>query len=191
MIFASCRIVFDAAAVRLNALPRALTHWTELPRSANMVAMTVVDQRSSVPQLDAAARQRLIQALDREHVIAAYLFGSHARGSAGPLSDFDIAVLHVPGITPSDAFALRLDLASAAGKALATGEVDVVLVNNASPLLRHRVIRDGILLLDNDSPTRIAFQANALRDYLDTQSLRDELRSGLRHRLAENRFGRR
>jgi predicted nucleotidyltransferase len=156
-----------------------------------MVAMTVVDQRSRIPRLDTAAQLRLVHAVDRDHVIAAYLFGSHGRGSPGPLSDFDIAVLHAPGLPPSGAFALRLDLARAAGEALATGEVDVVLVNEASPLLRHRVVRDGLLLIDNDPPTRITFQANALRDYLDTQSLRDQLRRGLRHRLAEDRFGRR
>jgi predicted nucleotidyltransferase len=153
--------------------------------------MTVVDQRSRVPPLDAAARGRLAHALDRPGLSAAYLIGSQARESSGPLSDVDIAVLHDPRLSAAAALSLRLALARAAAAALATGEVDVVLVNAASPLLRHRVVRDGRLLLDHDPSARIAFQATALRDYLDTQPLRAELRRGLRRRLREGRFGRR
>jgi predicted nucleotidyltransferase len=153
--------------------------------------MTVVDQRSRVPQLDADALARLGRALDAPAVSAAYLIGSQARDSSGPLSDVDVAILHVPGLAPPAALALRLALARAAAAAIATGEVDVVLVNDASPLLRHRVARDGRLLVDRDPRARIAFQAAALRDYLDTQPLRAELRRGLRRRLQEGRFGRR
>lgn len=153
--------------------------------------MTVVDHTSRVPPLDAAALARLTLALDREGVAAAFLFGSRARGEAGPLSDVDLAIVHAPDLGPAAAHALRLDLARAAGAALDTGEVDVVLANDASPLLRHRIVRDGSLLLDRDPSLRVSFQVAALRDYLDTAPLREELRRSLHRRLREGRFGRR
>jgi predicted nucleotidyltransferase len=105
--------------------------------------MTVVDQASRVPAVDAAAISRLTDALDRPGVLAAFLFGSQARGTAGLLSDIDVAVLHTEEITPRQRLDLRLDLASRAGAALGTGEIDVVLLNGAPPLLRDRVLGDA------------------------------------------------
>lgn len=153
--------------------------------------MTTVDERARVPPLDAAALQRLSVALDREGVIAAMLIGSQGRAAAGPLSDVDIGVWHVPGLDPSAKLRLRLALARAASEALKTDEVDVVLLNGSSPLMRHRAIRDGRRLLERDRAIRVELEARALLDYLDTAPLRAELASGLRHRIEEGRFGRR
>ena len=97
--------------------------------------MSVVDQRSRVPVLDDAAMTRLKACLDRDEILAAYLIGSQARGSAGPLSDVDLAILHDPELDPAQRLELRLAIAAAAGAALATTEVDVVLLNAAPPLL--------------------------------------------------------
>ncbi len=152
--------------------------------------MTVVDERSRVPPLDAAALGRLSEALDREGVIAAMLIGSQARGTVGPLSDVDVAVWHEPSLDPSARLSLQLSLASAAACALGTDEIDVVMLNGAPPLLRHRAIRDARRLVERDPKARVRFEAKALLDYLDTMPLRAELSRGLRHRIEEGRFGR-
>jgi predicted nucleotidyltransferase len=153
--------------------------------------MTVVDEKARVPPLDAPARERLARALDREGVVAAMLIGSQARGSAGPLSDVDVGVWHEPGLDPAGRLRLRLDLAAAAARALGTDEVDVVLLNGATPLMRHRAIREAQRLVERDPKTRVRFEARALLDYLDTKPLRVELARGLRHRIEEDRLGRR
>ena len=153
--------------------------------------MTVVDERSRVPPVDEAARERLARALDREGVVAAMLIGSQARGTAGPLSDVDIAIWHEPGLDPATRLRLRLDLATAASRALGTDEVDIVLLNRATPLMRHRAIRDGVRLLERNPKARVRFEARGLLEYLDTKPLRAELARGLRHRIEEGRFGRR
>jgi len=152
--------------------------------------MTVIDERERVPPLDAAAIGRLQEALDHEGVVAAMLIGSQARGTAGPLSDVDVAVWHEPDLDPSQRLALQLRLASEACRALHTNEVDVVMLNRAPPLLRHRAIRDAVRLVERDPTMRVRFEARALLDYLDTQPLRDEARRGLRKRIKEGRFGR-
>lgn len=141
--------------------------------------------------LDTARRIRLREALDHDHVAAAYLFGSQARGNPGPLSDVDLAVWATPEIGPRQRFELRLKLAQAAQRALGGQAVDLVVLDDASPLLRHRAWRDGELLLDRDPRTRVRDEARALVEYLDTKPLREQTAAGVSHRLAEGRFGRR
>jgi uncharacterized protein len=152
--------------------------------------MTVVDEKSRVPPLDAAALERLSHALDREGVVAAMLIGSQARGNPGPLSDIDIGVWHEPALDPSGRLRLQLDLVQAASKALRTDEVDIVMLNRAPPLLRHRAIRDSKRLIERNPRLRVRFETRSLIDYLDTEPLRVERSRGLRKRIQEGRFGR-
>lgn len=149
--------------------------------------MTKVDERSAVPRVDRRARERLAVALDREPVAVAYLFGSQATGRAGALSDVDVAV----ALTAPESADVRLDLLASAIEALGTDEVDVVLLDGAPPLLRHRVLRDGVRIVDRDPRARVRFETRALLDYLDTAPLREQLAAGRRRRLEEGRFGRR
>jgi predicted nucleotidyltransferase len=153
--------------------------------------MTVVDQRSQVPPLDTAALQRLRRALDRDGVVAAMLIGSQARGDSGPLSDVDIAIWHDPGLEPSARLRLQLQLAAEGGGALGTDEVDVVMLNRAPPLMRHRAMLDRKLLVERDHDERVRLETRAVLDYLDTAPLRAELGRGVRRRMEEGRFGRR
>lgn len=153
--------------------------------------MTVVDERSRVPVLDGAALERLSVALDHEGVVAAMLIGSQARGNPGPLSDIDLAVWHRPALEPRGRFDLRLELAGAAARALGTDEIDVVLLNDAPPLMRHRAIRDGKRLVERDHDERVRLETRAILEYLDTAPLRKQLGLAMRRRMKEGRFGRR
>jgi len=152
--------------------------------------MTVLDERVRVPPPDEAGLERLAHALDRDGVVAAMLIGSRARGAAGPLSDVDIGIWHEPGLDAPTRLRLRLALARAATHSLRTDEVDVILLNDATPLMRHRAMRDGRRLLERNRRARISLESRALIEYLDTGPLRAELARGLRHRIHEGRFGR-
>lgn len=57
-------------------------------------------------------------------------------------------------------------------------EVDLVVLNAASPDLVHRVLRDGILLLERDRPARIAFEVRARNAYFDLQPVLARYRRG-------------
>ncbi|HEX5989506.1 MAG TPA: nucleotidyltransferase domain-containing protein [Solirubrobacterales bacterium] len=152
--------------------------------------MTKVDERAFVPEIDDDARQRLRKVLDKEGVIAAMLIGSQARGEAGPLSDVDIAIWHEPGMDQKQRWDLQMSLMGAAQDILRTNEVDLVMLNQAPPLLQQRAIRDAVRLVERDHDQRVRFETRAILDFLDTQPLRDELRRGLKHRIQEGRFGR-
>lgn len=118
------------------------------------------------------------------------LIGSQARGTAGPLSDVDIAVWHEPDLDSSQRLQLQLDLIAVAEGALGTDEIDLVMLNRAPPLLRQRAIRDAVRLVERNPKARVRFEAKALLYFLDTKPLREELPRGLRRRIKEGRFGR-
>lgn len=153
--------------------------------------MAVIDEKSRVPPIGEATLERLTGALDRDGVVAAILIGSQARGTAGPLSDVDLAVWHDPKLDTRGRFDLQLALAGDAGRALGTDEIDVVMLNHAPPLLQHRAIRDGKRLVERDHDERVRLETRAILDYLDTAPLRVELGRGVRRRMEEGRFGRR
>ena len=107
-------------------------------------------------------------------IVAAWLFGSVARGRSGPESDVDLAVL-TAGDPPATLEGLHADLAAELGRAVGR-EVDVVVVNRASPDLVHRVLRDGKLLLDRDRSSRIAFEVAKRREYHELKRHLDRIR---------------
>jgi predicted nucleotidyltransferase len=156
-----------------------------------MSGVTKVNERSVVPPVDTAARARLAAALDQPGVVSALLFGSQATGKAGGLSDIDVGVWLQPALTSIERDALGRRLTGAMADALGTDELHVIILNDATPLLKHRAMRDGLRLVNRDPKTRIRLETKSLLDYLDTAPLRATLASGLRRRIAEGRFGRR
>jgi uncharacterized protein len=117
---------------------------------------------------DLAARLRSFFQ-DRSRVELAYLFGSAARGTTGPLSDVDVAIRFSTdeGRTLDE----RLKLHDALCRYLGSDRVDLVDLDDASPVLRYNVIRDGVLL-KGDNDVRVPFEVRAMSEYFDTHALR-------------------
>jgi predicted nucleotidyltransferase len=102
-----------------------------------------------------------------EPLVAAYLFGSRARGTATDRSDVDVAVLYAEA-PPPGLEGLALDLEADLERALGLA-VQVVVLNGAPVDLVHRVLRDGHLLLDRDRGRRIRFEVKARNEFFDLQ----------------------
>jgi predicted nucleotidyltransferase len=153
--------------------------------------MPRIDDCGPVITLDAGRRRALADLFQRQpDVVAAYLFGSQARGDAGPLSDVDLAVWLDDRPEPARRLRRQLALSGEAASLLGTDEVELVVLNGAPPLLAQRVIRDGELLAERSAPARVRLETDAVIRYLDTIPLREELGRGLERRLAEGTFGR-
>lgn len=133
--------------------------------------------------------EQVRRALERHpDVLVAYLFGSMARGTSGPRSDVDVAVLvREDGDRLDRRLALMSDLAEATG----AGRVDVVVLNEAPVALAYRVLRDGRLLISRDDRARVEHRVQTIDRYIDMEPFRRTQEEGLRHRLSEDRFGRR
>jgi len=125
------------------------------------------------PRLDRdVVRTALIDILaDETAVLAVYLFGSVARGTAGPLSDIDVGLL-LEG--PQKGHESVVDRAThALRRRLRTSRVDVLSLADAPMPLRYRVVRDGTLVLCRDAAARQRFIAASVLHYLDFQPLRE------------------
>ena len=107
-------------------------------------------------------------------IIAAYLFGSVARGTAGARSDVDVAVLYAMA-PPATIEGLPLELQTRLGQLLRR-PVQVIILNTAPVGLVHRVLRDGILVLDRAPSTRIRFEVRARNEFFDLQPIVDRYR---------------
>jgi hypothetical protein len=116
--------------------------------------------------------ERVSDLLADNGVLLAYVFGSQARGEAGPLSDVDVAVLFAPNLNKTDRFRRVIAVANELSVILQRDDVQVIDLNDASPLLRHRVYYDGQALFCPDDAVRVRFETTALRDYVDTAPLR-------------------
>ena len=91
-----------------------------------------------------------------------YLFGSHARGVAGPTSDLDICV-----ITESDIS--RQEKEEIMGNS--SRRIDIVLFWNLPPVIRFRVLREGRPLYIRDELALHRIRVKTLDTYLDMQPM--------------------
>lgn len=103
----------------------------------------------------------------RREILEAYLFGSHARGEGQAHSDIDIAVFVDEAKTEPSLFGYRSELTAALMSGLGTNSVDVVVLNDAPPLLYHRVLRDGSRLLSRDLRATTVREGRALSRHCD------------------------
>ena len=103
----------------------------------------------------------------QDDVLFALLFGSQARGTAGPLSDVDIAVMLPDDMGPMPKFRRQLSLMTDLSRLLRTDEVDVAVLNDVPITLGYRVFRDGMLLHCRDREAFIRAKARTVSQYLD------------------------
>lgn len=125
-----------------------------------------------VGEIETAVRHA---AASHPEVVAVYLFGSVARGTARASSDVDLGVLFSAPPPPTlDGLLLGLEGEIEREVGL---PVQVVVLNAAAPDLVHRVLRDGRLLLDRDRSLRIRFEIRARNEFFDIEPILDRYRS--------------
>lgn len=110
--------------------------------------------------------------LIKAEIDLAYLFGSVARGKAGPLSDIDIAVLFGNDVPENEHTARQGRLVSDLMLVLKRSEIDVAVLNRAAPLFKFLVVGEGRLIYSATNLVRIKFEVSARRDYFDTDKIR-------------------
>jgi predicted nucleotidyltransferase len=103
----------------------------------------------------------------RREIQAAYVFGSAATGRARTDSDVDIAVLVDRRVRPTQMLKYRLKLMADLASALRRSDVEVVILNEAPPLLAHRVLSLGALAFERSASARVRFQVQTARRYSD------------------------
>lgn len=113
---------------------------------------------------------QLKRKLKRYPLQQAYLFGSHARGAAGPLSDVDIAVLFKPKVNKDK---MESKIFAEISQLLQTDNIDIVDIETAPPLLAHRSVIQGLPLLNHSRHEEAMLKTNILHAYEDSRYLRE------------------
>lgn len=103
----------------------------------------------------------------RRDLQAAYVFGSVVTGRTRPDSDVDIAVLVDRRVRPAQLLTYRLQLTADLGSALRRSDIEVVVLNEAPPLLAHRILSQGKLVFERSPSARVRFQVRVASRYFD------------------------
>ncbi len=141
--------------------------------------------------LDPAVLDRLRERLAAHpEILEAYIFGSQARGEAHAGSDLDIAVYLDRDRLPPSPFGYTAGLLTDLMAGLGLPRLDAVVLNDAPPLLYHRVLRDGQRLLSRDLAATTRREGYALSRYCDYLPYLRKIDHELARRLASGTFGR-
>ncbi|HKF36752.1 MAG TPA: HepT-like ribonuclease domain-containing protein [Ktedonobacteraceae bacterium] len=129
-------------------------------------------------------QSRLNQLFTQSPVNAAYLAGSlSTRTTFGHLTDIDIAILLMEQIKSDQFLDYQLYFFSELAKRLESDNIDVVILNQASLLLKLQVIKYGQILFSRDDKLRVAFETKAVMDYLDFKKFDEIQNQALSRRL--------
>ncbi|OGR89599.1 MAG: hypothetical protein A2992_07585 [Elusimicrobia bacterium RIFCSPLOWO2_01_FULL_59_12] len=103
---------------------------------------------------------------NKPEVQGVFLFGSQARKRARPTSDIDLAVYLDASVPETSYLEKRLQYLADLSR-LIDPEPDVIILNEAPPVLTHQVLRYGKLLHEKNHHATTAFKARAMIDYVD------------------------
>ncbi len=127
-----------------------------------------------VEEIERVLRKYFNACHQEKGIAAVYLFGSVAHGTHREGSDVDLGVLSI--VDPPPTFdALPLDLEGDL-ETLLHMRVQLTVLNTAPADLRHRVLRDGRLILDADRSARIRFEVRTRNEYFDLEPILREYR---------------
>jgi uncharacterized protein YutE (UPF0331/DUF86 family)/predicted nucleotidyltransferase len=130
-------------------------------------------------------QSQLNQLFAQNPVNAAYLAGSLSnRRSFGQMTDVDVAILLMEQIKSDRFLDYQLYFFSELARRLESDSIDVVILNQASLLLKLQVIRYGQILFSRDEKSRISFETRAVMDYLDFKKFDEVQNQALSRRLA-------
>ncbi len=100
-------------------------------------------------------------------VIAAYLYGSVARGSATPLSDVDLAVVLAPSVGSAARGDLNRRLITLLSRRCPGLRFEVRFLDEMPVALRGRVVQEGVRMIDRSPEHRVLAEVRARMDYFD------------------------
>jgi len=113
---------------------------------------------------------------EKHGVRLAILFGSRAKGEAGSESDWDLAFLideEKQKIDRPLLASLKKNLIKDLSNHLKTSQIDLVILNRASPFLKYQVAQSGKPLYQVKEGEFASFVSLAVRSYSDSFIFRD------------------
>jgi len=103
-------------------------------------------------------------------IVLVFLFGSFVRGDITSFSDLDIAIYFTGTVDFYRINDLREDISEMLGI-----EVDIVVLNTASPVIKMQVLKKGTLLINKDQRAYNEIFVNTVNEYDDLKRTRKEI----------------
>ena len=102
----------------------------------------------------------------RPEVLAAYLYGSYAKGYARDGSDLDIAILTRPQFVPKS-YGYQVDIDTLLNKAVPDNKVEAVVVDFMPLALKHSAVVQGKVIYSRNDLLRAGEQIKIINNYED------------------------
>ena len=106
--------------------------------------------------------------INYESIIFAYIFGSYAKGNVREDSDIDIAIYLKDSIGTYAYLDMKMELSEALKR-----EVDLVILNDSTPLLKYEIYKKNILLFTHDESIENRYKVKTLFEYDDMKRYLD------------------
>jgi predicted nucleotidyltransferase len=135
-------------------------------------------------------RQIISYFKNRDEVSALYLFGSIGRGRETKESDIDIAILIDESRLKRKSYDILKKEYFSASPRFTLRPVDIVILNTASPHLKHHILKTGKMLFDRNRRLRVLFTARAIVEYLDYKPIEDICLGAVANRFRRATVGR-
>lgn len=153
--------------------------------------MPVRDERAARPKLSNATIDSLKQLFaSLDEITAAFIVGSHAHGSPGPLSDLDIAVLFDESCDRTARQSCLRSLYIKVPRIVKSDEVDIVDLQAASPAICADLFRDRVPLVVKDPIAVVTLDREKMLARIANKPLQALNSATLRKRIKQGRFGR-
>ena len=103
----------------------------------------------------------------------AYIFGSLSQGKTNALSDIDIVIFTDSQQINNKTYryGYQAEILTDLIKLLKTNNLDLVILNKANTLLKHRVLHHGILIYSKNEREHINFQIDTINKCNDFKQL--------------------
>lgn len=133
-----------------------------------------------IPEFYKLEKETLVSRLaeffrSQKYVELAYLFGSRAKGKSGPLSDIDIGVYLSRKLDKKERFEKRLELIGSLSTLLQTSNLDLVIMNDSSPVLNFRIIEPNCLIFERNHGLKVEVEVYIMSRYYDRKHHEDFL----------------
>lgn len=96
------------------------------------------------------------------------LFGSQAAAKESPLSDIDLAIYVDPEKYGNRAYHLQVEVGLLLSRKLKRDDIDIVILNDATPTLRFEAIKNGHILYMKDESEYEDYVVRTLSEYYDS-----------------------
>jgi predicted nucleotidyltransferase len=125
-----------------------------------------------IPEFYKLEKETLISRLteffkSQEHVELAYLFGSTAEDHRGPLSDIDIGIYFSNRLAKRERIDKHLELTAELTGLLKTDRIDLVVMNDAYPVINFEIIKPNLPVFVKDEDFKIDAEQEIMSRYMD------------------------